>query len=157
MNKSIIALLLIIAILSVYFHNVLADNSIVPVIVLFKEKPSTSDINWIKSIGGEITINYYIINGTAITIPKDRIDLLKNYIKVQNVDPDLEVKALDLNGDAQINADKVWFKGDTGNGVPIAILDTGIDFSHSEFSGRILKCHSEISKDPKSCKDENGH
>jgi len=36
-------------------------------------------------------------------------------------------------------------------------LDTGIDNTHPEFSGRILKCNNEIYKNPNTCNDKNGH
>jgi subtilisin family serine protease len=69
---------------------------------------------------------------------------------------DIPVYGFDLGADKQIRADKVWAKGDTGTGIPIAILDTGIYTSHPEFSGRILKCHNEITNTG-SCLDLNGH
>lgn len=38
----------------------------------------------------------------------------------------------DLQADMQIGADKVWDMGNTGQGVIVAVLDTGVDYNHQE-------------------------
>jgi subtilisin family serine protease len=37
-----------------------------------------------------------------------------------------------------INADDVWARGYTGAGITVAVLDTGVDASHSFFGGRVV-------------------
>jgi subtilisin family serine protease len=37
-----------------------------------------------------------------------------------------------------INADKVWEKGFTGNGVKVAVLDTGVNSSHPMLQGKVI-------------------
>lgn len=136
-----------------------AQSQKVPVIVLFKEKPTGNDVNAINSVGGEITRTYSIIPGFAVNIPQDRIQALKSNPNVLSVDPDVEVRAVDINADRQIRADLVWATptSDIGQGVPVAILDTGIDTGHPEFSGRIILCHNEIFTKSNTCNDKNGH
>lgn len=146
--------LLIIAIPSAAVYG--QQSSKVPVIILFKENPTDKHVNLIKSVGGEITRTYKIIDGFAANLPQTSIENLKNNPLVISVDPDVEVRALDTSADIQIRADQVWAAGDTGTGVPVAILDTGIDTTHPEFSGRILKCHSELTN-TNTCEDQNGH
>jgi subtilisin family serine protease len=150
-----IAIIAVILVNPVYL-NVSAQSQKVPVIILFKEKVTGEDNNQVQSNGGEITRTYHIINGLAVKLPQDKIEAIKNDPRVASVDPDVEVHAFDLSADTQIRADQVWAKGDTGTGVPVAILDTGIDTTHPEFSGRILKCHSEITN-TNTCTDGNGH
>src|SRR5207245_4785934 len=137
-------------------YNAFAQSQIVPVIILFNETVTSEDSNLVQSVGGEITRTYQIINGLAALLPQDEIAVIKNDPRVASVDPDVEVHAFDLSADTQIRADQVWAKGDTGTVIPVAILDTGIDTSHPEFSGRILKCHSEITNTG-TCLDLNGH
>jgi minor extracellular protease Epr len=138
------------------YLNAFAQSQKVPVIILFKEKVTGEDNNQVQSNGGEITRTYHIINGLAANLPQDKIEVIKNDPRVASVDPDVTVHALDLGADTQIRADQVWTKGDTGTGIPVAILDTGIYTTHPEFFGRILKCHSEITN-TNTCTDGNGH
>ncbi len=148
--------LLAIILVNPLFINAFAQAPKVPVIILFKEKPTDKHVNLVKSNGGEITRTYNIINGFAANIPQDKVEKLKSDPLVISVDSDVEVKAFDINADVQIRADQVWAVGDTGQAIPVAILDTGIDSSHPEFSGRILQCHSEITN-TNACNDQNGH
>lgn len=129
----------------------------VPVVILFKDKPKDEHVNLVKSNDGEITRTYNIINGFAANLPEDKVENLKRNPLVISVDQDVEVRATDINADTQIRANQVWAVGDIGQAVPVAILDTGIDNTHPEFSARILKCHNEIFLNPNTCKDNNGH
>ena len=60
-----------------------------------------------------------------------------------------------------INIQDVWlgngnFEGVTGEGVTVAILDTGIDYSHGEFEGRIVQGWDFVDNDSLP-EDGNGH
>ncbi len=116
----------------------IAQPSRVPVIISFVSEAGESDkIRTVASVEGEVKHKYSIINGMAAMVPPERMRELQKNPLVLSVDQDFEVKALDTNADKQIRADQVWAAGDTGQGIPVAILDTGIDNSHPEFSGRI--------------------
>ena len=132
----------------------------VPVVILFNDKVSSDKINLIKANGGEITRNYEIINGLAANLPQQAIQNLENNPSVISVDLDIEFHAIELNADQTIGADQVWSHSTpaTGNGVKVAILDTGIDANHQEFSsGRIIGCESEMGKKEPTCNDLHGH
>ena len=60
-----------------------------------------------------------------------------------------------------IGAPEVWtstgcFSGSTGQDVVVAVLDTGLDYSHSEFSGRIVDGYDFIDDD-NIAQDVHGH
>ena len=66
-----------------------------------------------------------------------------------------------LWGIDSIDAQDVWigdgdFEGVTGEGVTVAVLDTGIDYSHNEFEGRIVQGWDFVDNDP-IAEDGNGH
>ena len=128
----------------------------VPVIILFNEEISDKHIDKIKSNQGDIKKSWKIIDGLAVDLPSNMVDKLREDPSILSIDADVEVRALDLNADIQVRADQVWLAGNTGQGVPVAILDTGIDSTHPEFTGRIAKCHNEFDG-KNTCIDENNH
>ncbi len=135
----------------------ITQPSRVPVIISFVSGASENDkIRIVASAEGEVKHKYSIINGMAAVVPQARMRELQKDPLVLSVDLDIEVKAIDIDADRQVGADQVWIAGNTGQGIPVAILDTGIDNSHPEFSGRISKCHSEITNTD-TCNDQNSH
>ncbi len=56
----------------------------------------------------------------------------------------------------QIGAPEAWAAGYTGAGVTVAVLDTGIDTSHPDFTGRIVEARSFLDFSPEPA-DEVGH
>ncbi|MFC4530443.1 S8 family serine peptidase [Sphaerisporangium dianthi] len=56
---------------------------------------------------------------------------------------------------AQIGAPKVWAGGNTGKGVEVAVLDTGIDTGHPDLAGQIIDSQSFVPG--QSVEDGKGH
>jgi subtilisin family serine protease len=56
---------------------------------------------------------------------------------------------------AQIGAPQVWADGDTGQGVNVAVLDTGVDTAHPDLAGQIAATQSFIPGED--VEDHNGH
>ncbi len=56
-----------------------------------------------------------------------------------------------------IEAPSVWKSGNTGEGVTIAIIDTGIDGDHPAFGDRILKFVDFVNSDGSAAYDDHGH
>jgi len=97
--------------------------------------PSLLDANF------KINYNYKIaINGISLTTYQwviDEIDKLEYVKKIHKV---IEVKINDDVSNQVIKADSVWYNlGVTGEGVLIAIIDTGIDSSHTVLNnGKVI-------------------
>lgn len=68
---------------------------------------------------------------------------------------DGKTKATLADTTAQIGAPEVWQGGDTGQGVDVAVLDTGIDAAHPDFAGRIAASQSFVPG--QDVTDRNGH
>ena len=70
-------------------------------------------------------INHELTDATSLSCPEN--------VKIQNSEPDEVLQILDLTSDHQIKADLVW-PTYTGNGITVAVLDTGIDYNHLQLS-----------------------
>lgn len=105
------------------------------------------DIELFKTKG--CLIRYKLKNETSLDCP-------------ENVLPQLNVREsrifyiLDINASKQIEADKVWAEGITGNGVKVAVLDTGIDTDHSELKDSYLGGYDYVNND-NNPEDDHGH
>ncbi|MFG1706643.1 S8 family serine peptidase [Nonomuraea sp. M3C6] len=65
------------------------------------------------------------------------------------------VKADLADTTAQIGAPQVWAGGDTGQGVAVAVLDTGVDTGHPDLAGRLATTKSFVPEED--VEDHNGH
>ncbi len=75
-------------------------------------------------------IVHELSDATALKCPADVISKLK-------AREDTVLYIMDMEANAQINADDVWTLGYTGSGVTVAVLDTGIDTDHPELVSSI--------------------
>ncbi|WP_211349101.1 S8 family serine peptidase [Micromonospora pisi] len=68
---------------------------------------------------------------------------------------DGKVRAALADTTAQIGAPAVWSGGNTGVGVPVAVLDTGVDLGHPDLVGRVAESASFVPGEEVT--DRNGH
>ncbi|MBI3859133.1 MAG: S8 family serine peptidase [Thaumarchaeota archaeon] len=152
----VVVLLLVVVGTSVQLP-VYAQGAMTPVLVLFAPKVTHSEmLSAVASAGGTVTRAYSTIPEVAAVVPESGISDLQRNPLILAVDEDAAVHPADSGADTQISANQVWSLGLTGSGVKLAVLDTGIDTTHPEFSGRILACASEV-KGARTCEDDNGH
>jgi hypothetical protein len=100
------------------------------------------------------------INGvyTVITTEESNINALKKEATVESVETDIPVKmAADVIdwGVSRIGADKIWDTA-TGIGVTVAVIDTGIEITHPDLQGKVVKGYDFVN-DKDSAEDDNGH
>lgn len=110
---------------------------------------SNSGIVTASSVDNKVLGEYSkVFSGIAVDIPEKDVNRVKSLDYVKDVYPNLEVKALLMDSVTLINADKVWeldSEGNdciqtgkeclTGKGVTIAIIDTGVDYTHPDLGG----------------------
>ena len=117
------------------------------------------------------------IKAVVLAAPKEAVERIKGIKGVRYVETDHVAKALELS-DYQdvlwnvkmINASKVWDSyypligwSALGKGIKVAVLDTGIDYTHPELSGKVSWCAYTVGTKTytgtklSNCADKNGH
>ena len=92
-------------------------------------------------IRGKIKRDLRIIDAISADVPPSRMDKLNNSRAVKAIYPDRKVHALLANSVPLIHASDVWQLQDsngnnvTGEGVFVAVLDTGVDYMHPDLGG----------------------
>lgn len=86
---------------------------------------------------------------TAVYCPRGIASLL-------GLQEDVRVFAMDIRANAQINADDVHTAGNTGAGRIVAVLDTGVDYTHPQLSDSIVLGRDFVDDDNNPM-DLNGH
>jgi subtilisin family serine protease len=132
----------------------------VRVIILFKDRPDASAV---ARAGGRVLSTYSIVPGLAAVLPADALEKLRSNPVVVHVEPDAVLRVLGEQvpwGITRIEAPSAW-PTSTGEGVKVAILDTGIQHDHPDLAanvkGGVSLLGSENSTDPSSWNDGNGH
>jgi subtilisin family serine protease len=109
------------------------------VIVRFKDKPGQAELHAFNGLGGEVSTVFTIIPAISGRLPAKAIEALKNNPQVEVVELDYAVQALEYSsenelgnswGADQINADAALASGYSGEGVKVAVLDSGVNFNH---------------------------
>ena len=89
----------------------------------------------VRGMGGLVHRHFDLVPAVAATLPEQAIEKLKAREDVEYVEDDAVLEAVGQLmswGVNRIDADLAWPTGNTGRGVKVAILDTGIDYDHPD-------------------------
>lgn len=128
----------------------------VPVLIAFSSQPGAAEADLVRRAGGMIKYTYHLVPAIAASVPESAIPGLLRDARVVRVEPDIEVHAIDQAlpwGVDRIDAEVVHGSGNTGSGVKVAILDTGIDLDHPD----LQVAGSYNCAKGKDADDKNGH
>lgn len=139
------------------------------VIIGFKQQPGQNERALVQGLGGKVKYVYQIIPGIAATIPEQAVEALRRNPNVQYVEGDIQVQALEdqlVWGADRIDAEKVWGGQEdavdiasgalTGSGVKVAIIDTGIDYTHPDLNDNYVGGYDFANGDDDPL-DDHGH
>jgi len=136
-------------------------------IIQFEGTPSENEIDALISYtGGQTVKRLPLINGRAVRGSESMVAALRTSIMVKRVERDVIRKATanpskPVPGEAipwglsRIDAEKAW-DASMGNGVKVAVLDTGISLSHPDLKDNIKGGYNAIAPG-KAPEDQNGH
>ena len=138
-----------------------SSDGLVKVLIGFKEKPGAAQQALIKGVGGKIKYTYNIVDAIAASIPEKAIVALQKNPNVTHVELDIKVYALETElesswGVEHIDAGIVHVDGNKGAGVKVAIIDSGIDYSHPDLNDNYAGGYDFANNDDDPM-DDNGH
>ncbi|HDN79766.1 MAG: hypothetical protein DRI61_05525 [Chloroflexi bacterium] len=98
--------------------------------------------------------HFRLVPASAAKLKVADLEALEADPRVEKIWLDLPVQAWLDTSVPLIRAPKVWEAGYTGQGVKVAVIDTGIDPDHPDFAGRIAAYTSFVGGDGR---DDHGH
>ncbi|MFC2143784.1 S8 family serine peptidase, partial [Candidatus Aenigmatarchaeota archaeon] len=114
------------------------------------ERIGDNDIESFKNMG--CMLKHVIGDSASFDCPEN----IKSTLSGTNARKARIFRVVDLAADQQTGADLVWAEGITGNGVSVAILDTGIDTDHPELMDSYLGGYDFVNNDAIP-EDDHGH
>jgi subtilisin family serine protease len=128
------------------------------VFVLFRER-ANADV--VRATGARVIYTYKIVPAVAAEAGPEIASQLSANPGVVLVEPDVEVQKSDAEldntwGVKRIGAGNVQARGNTGAGVKVGVLDTGIDYTHPDLSANYAGGYDFVNHDNDPMDDE-GH
>jgi len=108
------------------------SNRQIGVIVQYKQTPQSASLLRAQGMGALLSHHLGMINGRAFHVPASKLADLANDPDVAFVSLDHPVKAFDDYTDTTINASSFWNLGYDGTGIGVAVIDSGVNDSHSD-------------------------
>lgn len=106
----------------------------VPVFIGFSNMPGNSEEALVRALGGDVKYRYWIVPAIAATLPEPAIQALQANPSVVRIEPVIEAYAVgDYTwGVARIGAPLVHGASYFGANVNVAVIDSGVDYTHSD-------------------------
>ncbi len=130
--------------------NRLTDDSNVDAVIIYHHAPTDADIADLQNIGVLGGTRYRMLPMVAITTSKSRIAAISHLPSVRSIYGNRTFQwNLDLAARNVTGVDRVRRNADltranrglpvSGRGVTVAVLDTGVDGTHGDLSGRVVQ------------------
>jgi subtilisin family serine protease len=120
------------------------------------QKSQAALVQKIEAMGGEVVYQYTLWNAMAARLPAERLAEVAAFAEVAEVVEDGLLQPLLDVSVPTTGAPAFWNAGYLGQGVDVAVVDTGIDASHPALSGKVLAQKSCVAGDPDP-DDQHGH
>jgi subtilisin len=116
-----------------------APGDRVKVLIAFRSAPGAADEALVRGAGGQVRNRFHLVSAIAATLTPEAVAALRANPRVALVEPDVRIFAVDAEldnswGVKRINAGTVHAGGNSGTGVKVGIIDTGIDYNHPELA-----------------------
>lgn len=133
------------------------------VLIAFKAQPGPAEIALVRSHGGSVKRTFTLVPALSASIPAAAIDGLSRNPHVTAVEIDGLFHAISVDaeldrtwGVKHIGAGTVHASGGLGAGVRVAVIDSGIDYTHPDLAANFSGGYDFVNSDADPM-DDNGH
>jgi subtilisin len=136
-------------------------QSRVDVLIAFRNLPGAAEEALVRGAGGEVTHTFRIVHAIAARIPEHAAEALRRNPRISVVEPDVRIFAVDAEldnawGVKRIGAGEAHTGGFRGNGVKVAVIDSGIDYNHPDLAANYAGGYDFVNNDADPL-DDNEH
>jgi subtilisin family serine protease len=122
------------------------------VLIGFDRPPGAAQEGLVRAFGGSIKYRYHLVPAIAANIPETAVAGLLRSQRVLRVELDGQFQAVDAELDAawgvkRIGSGTVHDGGNKGSGVKVAVIDSGIDYTHPDLSANYLGGYDFVNDD----------
>lgn len=133
----------------------------VKVLIRYARHPGRAERAEVRRHGGVIKYNYRLLPVIAATVPEHAIDGLRKNPRITHVEVDARVHKVDAEldntwGVKRIGSGTVHADGNRGTAVKVAIIDSGIDYTHPDLSANYAGGYDFVNGDDDPI-DDDGH
>jgi len=133
----------------------------VKVLISFDRQPGPAEEGIVRGVGGGVKYTYHLVPAIAASIPQAAIQGLLRNPRVTSIEPDITVYAIDAEldnawGVKRIGAGIVHDGDNKGTGVKVAIIDSGIDYTHPDLDANYAGGYDFVNDDTDPM-DDDGH
>jgi subtilisin len=136
-------------------------QSRVDVLIAFRNLPGAAEEALVRAAGGEVKHTFRIVHAIAARLPEHAVDALRRNPRISIVEPDVRMFAVDAEldntwGVKRIGAGEPHAGGFRGNGVKVAVIDSGIDYNHPDLAANYAGGYDFVNNDADPF-DDNQH
>ena len=120
------------------------DSEIVHAIVTFDGHPNRASERAVERLAGKVRHHLDLIDALSVELPRGQLKKLEREAGVKHVEIDHKITAFDHVGNTgdleyenawgveHIGTRPVHLAGNTGQGIKLAVIDTGLDYIHDD-------------------------
>jgi serine protease AprX len=134
----------------------LPPSASVNVILRFTRPPSAADMTTVSQLGGVLKTKFEHLNGALVSLKAGQLKALAANSNITYISPDRKISANLEFAEPTVNANTAFQYGWTGAGIGVAVIDSGVYYSHPDLRPRVVYSQSFVAGDS-STKDAYGH
>jgi subtilisin len=122
------------------------------VLISFRTLPGPAEEALVRNVGGTVRYTYHLVPAIAAAVPGAAVAELQANPNVIRVEPDIRAHAVDTEldnswGVTRIGSGVVHGSGTTGFDVSVAVIDSGVDYTHPDLDGNYAGGYDFVEND----------